>query len=90
MVPVLSLAADALVDLDGADAITRLWTSTSILSPLPRFSFLTLHPIQSLQNARNLFKTALASNTSLGDSGIANLRLAEATNLSLSPHILHI
>lgn len=35
MVPVLSLAADALVDLDGADAITRLWTSTSVLSPSP-------------------------------------------------------
>jgi hypothetical protein len=37
MVPVLSLAADALVDLDGADAITGLWMSTSILSPSPLF-----------------------------------------------------
>ena len=89
MVPVLSLAADALIDLDGAEAITGLWTSTSILS-LPRFYFLILHPNQSLQNVRNLSRTALASNTSLGDSGIASSRLAELTNLSLSPRILHI
>jgi hypothetical protein len=68
------------------------WPLDEYVSPLslPRFCFLTLHPNQSLQNVRNLFKTALASNTSLGDSGIANSRLAELTNLSLSPHILHI
>jgi hypothetical protein len=35
--PILSLAVDALNDLDGADAVTGLWTGTSILS-LPRFS----------------------------------------------------
>jgi hypothetical protein len=39
MVPVLSLATDALIDLDGTDAITGLWTSTFILS-LSRFSSL--------------------------------------------------
>lgn len=35
--PILYLAVDALNDLDGADAITGLWTSASILSP-SRFS----------------------------------------------------
>ena len=34
--PLLSLAADAIQDLDGADAITGLWTSPS----LPLFSLL--------------------------------------------------
>jgi len=33
--PVLSLAADALIDLDGTDAITGLWMRTSILPSLP-------------------------------------------------------
>jgi hypothetical protein len=37
MVPVLSLATDALIDLDGADAITGLWTSTSVPLSLPAF-----------------------------------------------------
>lgn len=35
--PILSLAVDALNDLEGADAVTGLWTGTSILS-LSRFS----------------------------------------------------
>jgi hypothetical protein len=39
MVPVLSLATDALIDLDGTDAITGLWTSKFILS-----LFLASHP----------------------------------------------
>jgi hypothetical protein len=92
------LAVDALNDLDGADAVTGLWTGTSVLSlflaslpPLSYFtsplSFLTFHPNQSLRNVRNPSKMAHASNISLGDSGIVNLRLAEITNL---PHLLHI
>ena len=97
--PILSLAVDALNDLDGADAVTGLWTGTSILS-LPRFSpssflfyilaWLPNFAIQSLQNVRNPFKMVHASNTSLGDSGIANSKLAGLTNLSPSLHILHI
>ena len=35
--PLLSIAADAIQDLDGADAITSLWTSPFLLSPLPLF-----------------------------------------------------
>jgi hypothetical protein len=44
MVPVLSLATDALIDLDGTDAITGLWTSTFILSLSPFSSLLSLLP----------------------------------------------
>jgi Fungal protein of unknown function (DUF1752) len=41
--PLLSLAADAIQDMDGADAVTGLWTSAPL--PLSVLSFLTFSPV---------------------------------------------
>ena len=41
--PLLSLAADAIQDMDGADAVTGLWTSAPL--PLSILSFLTFLPV---------------------------------------------
>jgi hypothetical protein len=52
--PLLSLAADAIQDLDGTDAVTGLWTSTSLLSL--SFLFPSSPFLQSLPNAKGPFK----------------------------------
>lgn len=68
--PLLSLAADAIQDLDGADAITGLLTSPFLFTLSS--SFLTLSFLnQSLPNAKSPFKTVHVSKTSLGGFGIA-------------------
>ena len=57
--PVLSLAAEALKDLDGGDAITGLWSSMSPFSLSLPFPFLTPRSVftkckESLQDGRRL------------------------------------
>lgn len=67
--PVLSIAADAVRDLEGRDALSGLWTRTfpsSFFSPnhIPKSS-------KCLRNVKNPCKTGGDWRTSLGDCGIA-------------------
>ena len=66
--PVLSVAADAVKDLEGRDALSGLWICKFLFRAI--IHMLILH-LQCLQNARNPCKTDGDWRTSHGDYGIA-------------------
>lgn len=67
--PVLSIAADAVRDLEGRDALSGLWTRK--LSPSYYHLYTYLRPLKYLRNAKNPCKTDGDWRISPGDCGIA-------------------
>ena len=65
--PVLSVAADAVKDLEGRDALLGLWTCRFVLCGIGHM----LIYIKCLRNVKNPCKTDGDWRTSHGDCGIA-------------------